>query len=462
MRAEGVTRYADVTKIRVIRDGSPTLFDLKQYLDSGDPSMPPTISKDTTIYVPIMVDDVNTTARTVYIMGEVQNPGAYESNEKGTFLDILANAGGPTRFAETREIKILRPDGDNVLFDLYAYSNGLGESDIPSIAPGDVIFIPEKTDQNEKSWLKMAPTKAVKIIGAVNTPGRYAWSDEMDFTDLFAHAGGPTQSANVNNIKVIRDGKLQRLFSLDEYASDNSDHTLPEIKAGDTIIVEELRNEIRDRRSQWVMQDAENSIYIMGQVGSPGRYAFQKKYHFLDILAAADGPTVMADIQNIRITHRNGREARVSQLDLALYFETGDETLFPRILPGDTIFIPEKSKNWLRQPKNRVVRIMGAIAEPGRYTFDDTMTLLDLLAEAGGPTPDALIEKIVVINHGCCSDQSRRFNLEKFIKRPDARNVPILRAGDTVYIPNHKQSFTTRVKDSLLETLTILALAASL
>ena len=30
--------------------------------------------------------------------------------------------------------------------------------------------------------------------------------------------------------------------------------------------------------------------------------------------------------------------------------------------------------------------------------------------------------------------------------RPDARNIPILRAGDTVYIPNHKQSFTTRVK----------------
>ena len=33
MRAEGVTRYADVTKIRVIVDKAPVIFDLKAYLD---------------------------------------------------------------------------------------------------------------------------------------------------------------------------------------------------------------------------------------------------------------------------------------------------------------------------------------------------------------------------------------------------------------------------------------------
>ncbi|WP_105172112.1 SLBB domain-containing protein [Pseudoalteromonas sp. T1lg24] len=463
MRAEGVTRYADVTKIRVIQNNTPTIFDLKQYLDSGDTSLLPKIGAGTTIFVPIMVDDVNTTARTVYIMGEVQKPGAYEASNQIGFLDILANAGGPTRFAETRQIKILTPAGNNILFDLQAYSEGYQIVSIPDIAPGDVIFVPEKTDLNEKSWLKVAPTRAVKIMGAIHHPGRYEWSDEMDFTDLFAHAGGPTKGANVNDIKIIRQGQLLQRFSLDEYAnSDGDSYPLPTIIAGDTIIVEELPHDPKDNKSQWVRQDAKSSIYVLGQVGAPGRYAFDKSLHFLDIISAADGPTDDADLRNIRVTHRNGTQSRVSKLNLALYFETGDETLFPRVLPGDTIFVPEKSKDWLRQPKDQVVRIMGAIKQPGRYSFDDSMSLLDVLAEAGGPTSDALISKIVVINHGCCKEQSRRFDLEKFIKQPNSANIPLLRAGDTVYIPDQGQDFTQRAKNSLVDILTVIALAVSL
>lgn len=463
MRAEGVTRYADVTKIRVIQNNTPVIFDLKQYLDSGDDSLLPALGAGTTIFVPIMVDDVNTTARTVYIMGEVQKPGAYESADKISFLDILANAGGPTRFAETRQIKILTPQGDSILFDLQAYSDGFKQMSIPNVSPGDVIFVPEKTDINEKSWLKVSPQRAVKIMGAIHHPGRYEWSDEMDFTDLFAHAGGPTKGANVNDIKIIRNGNLLQRFSLEKYAnSDASTYPLPNIMAGDTIIVEELPHDPKDNKSQWVRQDAESSIYMLGQVGAPGRYAFDESLHFLDILAAADGPNDNADIRNIRITHRNGSQAKVSKLNLALYFETGDETLFPRVLPGDSIFIPEKSKDWLRQPKEQVVRIMGAIKQPGRYSFDDSMTLLDVLAEAGGPTSNALIENIVVINHSCCREQSRRFDLEKFIKRPDSANIPVLRAGDTVYIPDQGQDFTQRAKESLIDVLGILALAVGL
>ncbi len=463
MRAEGVTRYADVTKIRVIQNNTPTIFDLKQYLDSGDTSLLPKIGAGTTIFVPIMVDDVNTTARTVYIMGEVQKPGAYEASNQIGFLDILANAGGPTRFAETRQIKILTPAGNNILFDLQAYSEGYQTVSIPDIAPGDVIFVPEKTDLNEKSWLKVAPTRAVKIMGAIHHPGRYEWSDEMDFTDLFAHAGGPTKGANVNDIKIIRQGQLLQRFSLDEYANSDSDnYPLPTIIAGDTIIVEELPHDPKDNKSQWVRQDAKSSIYVLGQVGAPGRYAFDKSLHFLDIISAADGPTDDADLRNIRITHRNGTQSRVSKLNLALYFETGDETLFPRVLPGDTIFVPEKSKDWLRQPKDQVVRVMGAIKQPGRYSFDDSMSLLDVLAEAGGPSSNALISKIVVINHGCCKEQSRRFDLEKFIKQPNSANIPLLRAGDTVYIPDQGQDFTQRAKDSLIDILTIVAIAVGL
>ena len=463
MRAEGVTRYADVTKIRVIVDKTPVVFDLKAYLDKPNNDTMPALKAGSTIYVPIMVDDVNTTSRTVYIMGEVQKPGAYEAGDSTSFLDILANAGGPTRFAETRQIKILTPSGESILFDLQGYSEGIVTVKVPNLNPGDVIFVPEKTDQNEKSWLKVPPKRAIKIIGAIQSPGRYEWSPEMDFTDLFAHAGGPTKGANINDIKIVRNGEVTKRFDLEQYTiNDAGNYELPNLIAGDTIIVEELPVDPADNKSQWIRQESSKSIYIMGQVGSPGRYAFNTNMHFIDILAAADGPTDNADLRNIRITHRNGNTAKVSKLNLALYFETGDETLFPHVLPGDTIYIPEKDKDWLRTPKEQVVRIMGAVEKPGRYSFDDTMTVLDVLAEAGGPSSSALIDKIVVVNHSCCKEQSRVFDLEEFVKNPNSAYIPVLRAGDTLYVPDKGQDLISQFKSNFLDFITVIALVVGL
>ena len=93
---------------------------------------------------------------------------------------------------------------------------------------------------------------------------------------------------------------------------------------------------------QWVSSSSEKSIYVLGQVGSPGRYMFTDKMRFLDVLSAADGPNMKADLKNVRVTHRNGGNEKVSKLDLALYFETGDENLLPEVKDGDTIFIPNK------------------------------------------------------------------------------------------------------------------------
>ncbi|WP_277054525.1 SLBB domain-containing protein [Pseudoalteromonas marina] len=462
MRAEGVTRYADVTKIRVIVDKSPVIFDLKAYLDKPSGSTMQLLQPGSTVYVPIMVDDVNTTSRTVYIMGEVQKPGAYEAADSTNFLDILANAGGPTRFAETRHIKILTPEGESILFDLQGYSEGVVTTKVPDLNPGDVIFVPEKTDVNEKSWLKIPTKRAIKIIGAITSPGRYEWSDEMDFTDLLAHAGGPTKGANINDIKILRNGDVTQRFDLEKYTITDGETPLPNLVAGDTVIVEELPVDPADNKSQWIRQESSKSIYIMGQVGSPGRYSFNENMHFIDILAAADGPTGTADIRNIRVTHRNGNRAKVSKLDLAMYFETGDETLFPNVLPGDTIFVPEKNKDWLRTPKERVVRIMGAVQKPGRYNFDDTMSILDVLAEAGGPSNSALIDKIVVVNHSCCKEQSRVFDLEAFIKSPNSANIPVLRAGDTLYVPDKGQDLLSQFKENFLDVITILALVVGL
>ncbi|MFT7684392.1 MAG: protein involved in polysaccharide export with SLBB domain, partial [Moritella dasanensis] len=58
MKANGVTRYGNVSKIRVMGLKEPQTFDLKLYLDTGDVSKLPKIRPGTTIFVPIQVADI--------------------------------------------------------------------------------------------------------------------------------------------------------------------------------------------------------------------------------------------------------------------------------------------------------------------------------------------------------------------------------------------------------------------
>ncbi|OEE49701.1 SLBB domain-containing protein [Vibrio cyclitrophicus] len=465
MRSGGVTRYASVEQIRVISNNTPTLFNLKRYLDSGDESMLPILRPGSTVFVPKQEEEIKSGANTVYVMGEVAAPGAFEGKKGATFMDILANAGGPTRFAESRQIRVIKSNGRVLKFDLAAYTEGLANSAPPSIQVGDAIFVPEKTDMNEKSWLKITPDRAVNVIGEVNRPGRIEWSDEMNFMGLLAHVGGPTLRADTSKIEVVTGRKLV-VFNLDEFIKNGAPRDqMPYIRSGSIVRVHDLPQDPSDNKSQWVRQSSDASIYIFGQVNAPGRYRFTKDMHFLDILSAADGPTKDADIHNVRVTHRDKTYSKVSKLNLSLYFETGDESLLPNVTTGDTIYIPEKGKNWLDTPKEETVRVLGAINNPGRYVFNDNMTILDILAEAAGPTDSAYVEKITIVNMSCCQGQARTFDLVEFSKTANIYNLPVLRAGDTIYIPDRRESFIEKARvglDDILRITTTIVLIGAL
>ena len=135
MRAGGVTRYAGVEHIRVINNGTPQLFDLKTYLDTGDASHMPEITPGSTLFIPIQEEEVKSGLRTIYVMGEVFKPGAYEAPAGSKFFDILANDRGPTRIAESRKIRIIRTTGKVDAFDLQAYTEGLTQITIPTVSP---------------------------------------------------------------------------------------------------------------------------------------------------------------------------------------------------------------------------------------------------------------------------------------------------------------------------------------
>ncbi|NVP01410.1 SLBB domain-containing protein, partial [Photobacterium damselae subsp. damselae] len=311
-----------------------------------------------------------------------------------------------------------------------------------------------------------ADDKAVKVMGAVESPGRFKWNSKMTFLDLLAVAGGPTQKANISKIRIIKERSSRTggnilYFDLERFMDEGGNfNELPKLQAGDSIIIDELPHDPTDNKSTWLRQSAQDSIYIFGAIGAPGRYAFNQQMGFLDILSAADGPTNDADLQNVRISHRNGNHSTVTQLNLTQYFETGDETIIPKVVPGDVIYIPPQDRLWLDKSPQKMVRLMGSVHKPGRYDFNQQMSLLDLLAEAGGPTDKAYIERIMIVNSSCCGDKTQAFNLRDYINDPQKYPLPLLRPGDTVYVPDEGESTSQQIRQAFQDALGIFSLIA--
>lgn len=656
MRAGGVTHYAGVDQIRIITQGEPKLFNLTQYLDSGDLSTLPPIEAGATIFVPVKSEAVNSGARVAYIMGEVFKPGAYEIQDNVTFLDLLANAGGPTRYAEIRQIRLIKQGGEVIPIDLQLFTEGEGTQQLPSIGPGDAIFLPEKTAQDSNSWLKVSPNRAIHLLGAVGNPGRFEWSDEMSLIDLLSQAGGPSPKADTAKISIMpggkdagaeiisfdlssylagksklpklaggytvtvpqlpddpsdnksqwiqqlpsssiyifgavgapgryafnsqqgfldllgaadgplshakldaiqirhRDGDIERLelfdlasymqagqngrtptihnedvifvpssenflqkvliigsvgrggeygykpgmqvtdliamaggpdmradnahvrvrqvvpagheehqiFDLEAWLAGNKNTTPTTLYPGAVVHVPRLPDDPNDSRARWMQLAAENAIYVFGSVGAPGRYAFKQGLSLLDILSAAQGPTGNADLHNLKITHRNVSYAKTSDINLALYFETGDRALLPSIVPGDVIYVPSRDRQWLDESIDKTVRLLGSVRTPGRYRFNSDMTILDLLAAAGGITENADVHRIRVVNKSCCDKQARQFDLVEFSATGDFEMLPVVRVGDTIYVPTRNESARKTFMDWIRDIVSVASLLALL
>lgn len=86
-------------------------------------------------------------ATTVYLMGEVENPGKAAVTSGTTLLQFLAEAGGLTAFAATKRIQLRRIDAKGVeqvyLFNYAAIQAGAPAQNI-RLQKGDVIVVPAR------------------------------------------------------------------------------------------------------------------------------------------------------------------------------------------------------------------------------------------------------------------------------------------------------------------------------
>ncbi len=80
----------------------------------------------------------------------------------------------------------------------------------------------------------------VNVWGEVTKPGTYEVPDQTDLVSLISTAGGPTESAKLNKVKLVRNHyQKKEIFkiNLKKYMEDGSYNNIPKVFPGDTVVI---------------------------------------------------------------------------------------------------------------------------------------------------------------------------------------------------------------------------------
>ena len=174
-------------------------------------------------------------------------------------------------------------------------------------------------------------SQRIFIVGEVRSPGTYQLTGDMTLIEAIARAGSTTPGAAPGAIVVHAPA-----------GSAPAGPTLPESKAGEAPGTKRVN--LRDLQSGVLSQNITlrdgdtifvpraESIYVFGQVKSPGAYALQSaETSVLQALSLAGGVTDRGATNRIRIL----RVVKGEKVELKV-------KLTDLVQPGDTIVVPEK------------------------------------------------------------------------------------------------------------------------
>ena len=172
-----------------------------------------------------------------------------------------------------------------------------------------------------------------------------------------------------------------------------------------------------------VQEYVSNQVTVLGRVESPGRQRFDHPPTLAEVLANAGAlPILDKQATLTRCAIMRGRN-KLIWVDLKALLN-GDLAYNIRMKKGDIVFIPDSA--------DTSVYVLGAVITPGSYRLTAGMTLLDALAQAGGPSRDAQPNTI-----GIYRAEAQAVEVLKFgaIIAPDRKNNYVLEDGDVVLVP---------------------------
>lgn len=107
---------------------------------------------------------------------------------------------------------------------------------------------------------------------------------------------------------------------------------------------------------------------------------------------------------------------------------TAELAQFIELLPGELNVTVDEVHSY-------VVSVLGEVRNPGRFSFQNSATVLDALAEAGGLTEFASADEILILRNQPDGIRRIRFDYKDLLDKRQTNVELIVYPGDTVLVP---------------------------
>jgi len=343
----------------------------------------------------------------VFVDGFVARAGSLEVPPGTRLLQVLTEAGGLTKTPD-KVVASVRRGSQDIAVDLPSVLLNAGSEGNIELQAGDVVQIHEPEIIH------------VRAAGSLTSPGELRLRPGSTLFQAILEAGGVSikpADARLNVLRREEDGS-QKIINVDAAS-------LLELRSVQDNIV--LREGDIVNVSPLEMQ----TVFVQGQVKSPGAIEVREGEGLVELLTRAGGATEAAALTRIAVG-RNGQTITVDALDA---IKAGQPLHFP-LQKGDNVVVPENL--------NRVL-VLEAVSKPGTYPIPERgrLTLLDALGQAGGPTQKT--REIVLVRQLNGALHESKFPIEQ-VRSGQAGQI-VLQPGDAIYVP------VTVAKANLLQTL---------
>jgi polysaccharide export outer membrane protein len=231
---------------------------------------------------------------------------------------------------------------------------------------------------------------------------------------------------DVLTVTVFNESQLSGRFRVENDGQFNYPF-LGRLQAGGET-VSEIAALIRTRLADGYLRDPQvtvevelfrsQSVFVMGEVRTPGKYTLTGSVTLVEALAQAGStsPTAGSEVLVLHPKHPSdgsptlseSADAEVQRVNLR-DIQAGNLSANVTVRDGDTIFVPKAQRFY----------VTGYVHTPGAYVFEPNLTVLQAISMAGGLTD---------------LGSSRRLRIVRDKKEFDAKPSDPVQPGDTIVV----------------------------
>ncbi len=389
--AGGVRGQAARVQVSVVRDYRQELlfdYDVGAVLDgSADTHTVEPLSHGAVILVlPVAA------RQSIKVDGAVGRPGEYGYTAGMTLGEAVAKAQGiKGGHVAVGLVRRTRPDGgvESINFEVAELASGGPAAKIP-LQPDDEVLIP---------LFEERPPITVVVEGAVNEPGDVTVTSEATVSDLLLRVRGlaPDAASVATLLSIVEGHQVETRIDLSDLTRGGQPKPNPSLANGDRLVV--------PRREQVGLAP---KVTVLGPVRNPNDYELTRGMRLSDLLERAGGLLPEAS--------RHGKLTRTMPGDpvpLVLYVDfakaaSGEAKDNPALQDADVVEVLEASATVLAIPAR--VTVTGPVAKPGIYPRSQSMTVKDLIREAGNLRLEADRDTAYVVRQGA-EGRARRIRI---------------------------------------------------